>query len=146
MGRERTGAGKRIYLCLASLIFFPLLGCAALKAIDEPRESRQPFLRSHRLLAKGDFEGALNENQKALSADSAQGDEALFNLGLLYAHYGNPKRDYGKSLAFFEKLVKDYPQSPRVEQAKIWVGVLGVIEKSKQVDIELEERKKEHVR
>jgi hypothetical protein len=40
-------------------------------------------------------------------------------------------------------LIEGYPKSPLVQQAKIWVGVLQVIEKSKQVDIEIEEMKKE---
>jgi hypothetical protein len=40
-------------------------------------------------------------------------------------------------------LIDRDPQSPLVEQAKIWIGVLNVIEKSKQVDIEIEEMKKE---
>ena len=75
-------------------------------------------------------------------------DEALFNLGLIYAHFANPKKDFGKSLDFFNKLIKDYPESHLVEQSKIWIEVLQkngelnqVIQKLKQVDIEIEERK-----
>jgi len=48
------------------------------------------------------------------------------------------------------QLIKDYPESPLVEQSKIWVKVLQkneelnqVIQKLKQVDIEIEERKRE---
>jgi hypothetical protein len=71
------------------------------------------------------------------------GDEAIFNMGLIYAHYGNPKKDNEKSIFFFRKLLNEHPKSPLVEQAKIWIGVLNVIEKSKQVDLEIEEMKKE---
>jgi len=53
--------------------------------------------------------------------------------------------------------VKEYPQSPFAEQAKVWTGILRenekfsqtiqklnqVIEEFKQVDIEVEERKRE---
>ena len=158
MGRERTGAGKHVCLYLAGLSFFSLIGCAALDT-GEKREVREHLIGGQRFLAKGDYEGALQENQKTLSlaAHGPYGDQALFNLGLIYAHYGNPKKDYGKSIAFFQKLVKEYPESPLIEQAKIWVGVLEandllhqvndklneVIKKSKQVDIEIEKKKRE---
>ena len=76
--------------------------------------------------------------------------EALFNMGLIYAHSGNPKKDFEKSIEFFKKLIKDYPESPLIEQSKIWVEVLQkneelnqVIQKLKQVDIEIEEKKRE---
>jgi hypothetical protein len=78
-------------------------------------------------------------------------------MGLIHAHPGYPKRDTTKSLALFRRLIKDYPRSPWVEQARAWAAVLQeneklsrsveelnrVIEKSKQVDIEIEEKKRE---
>jgi len=112
---------------------------------EEQRSIPDLLLRSQKFLAKGNYEGALEENQKVLSKypNRSPGDEALFNMGLIYAHYGNPKKDYQKAILFFTKLIEGYPRSPLVEQAKIWIGVLQVIEKSKQVDIEIEQMKKE---
>jgi tetratricopeptide (TPR) repeat protein len=115
-------------------------------------EGRESQTRSQRLLAAGDFEGFIGENQRILSLAHPRSsrDEALFNLGLVYAHEGNPKKDFSKSLDFFKRLIRDHPKSPLVEQAKIWVGLLQeydslnqVIQKLKQVDIEVEERKRE---
>ena len=68
-----------------------------------------------------------------------------------------PKRDYQKSLDHFKRLVKVFPQSPFAGQAKIWIGLLQenerlkreieelnkTIKKSKQVDIEIDEKKRE---
>lgn len=151
MGREQTRAGKHFYFCIASLIFLSLSGCATLKEIRARGETREALMRGQNLLAQGDYEGSLKENQKALSlsADQAPGDEAVFNMGLIYAHSANSKKDYRKALSFFSRLIKDYPKSPLLEQAKIWVGVLQanerltqLIEKSKQVDIEIEEKKR----
>jgi len=129
------------------------------KKIEEWEQAREPFLLSQKLLAEGNYEGALKENQRilSLSGQNPPGDEALFNMGLIYACPGNSKRDYAKSLVLFKRLIKDYPRSSWVEQAKTWVGVLQeneklsrsidelslVIEKSKQVDIEIEEKKRE---
>lgn len=118
----------------------------------EQAKAGEYLFRGQKLLTQGDYEGSFRENQKTLSVSAHRppGDEALFNMGLIYAHSGNPKKDYGKSLDFFKKLLKDFPQSPLVEQAKIWIGVLQenenltqMLEKSKQVDIEIEERKRE---
>lgn len=111
------------------------------------------------LLERKDYDSALKESQKVLdlSGKNPPGDEALFNMGLIYAHFGNPKKDYGKSLAFFKRMTIDYPQSALAEQARIWIGMLQeneklnqtiqklnlVIEESKRVDIEIEEKKRE---
>ncbi|HJX59714.1 MAG TPA: tetratricopeptide repeat protein [Thermodesulfobacteriota bacterium] len=119
---------------------------------EDVAEGRESQTRSQRLLAAGDFEGFISENQRVLSPAHPRSskDEALFNLGLVYAHEGNPKKDFLKSLDFFKRLIHDHPRSPLVEQAKIWVGLLQeyeslnqVIQKLKQVDIEVEERKRE---
>ena len=120
--------------------------------VEDVAEGRESQTRSQKLLAAGDFEGFISENQKILSLAYPRSpkDEALFNLGLVYAHEGNPKKDFSKSLDFFKRLIREHPRSPLVEQAKIWVGLLQeydslnkVIQKLKQVDIEVEERKRE---
>jgi outer membrane protein assembly factor BamD (BamD/ComL family) len=125
----------------------------------EEKEAYQPLLYSRELLGHGRYEEASRELQKFLSPSSRHPcqDEALFQLGLIYAHPGNSKRDYGKSMSYFKRLMKDYPQSPWSEMAKIWTGMIQeneklnqavdrlsqTIEKSKRVDIEIEEKKRE---
>ncbi len=105
------------------------------------------ILRSRRLLASGRYAEALRENVKILSMpESPFKDKALFNMGLIYAHFDNPDTDYKKSIAYFSKLISEYPQSPLAEQARIWVNVLNAIERAKQVDIEIEKKKKELAR
>jgi hypothetical protein len=43
-------------------------------------------------------------------------------------------------------LIDTFPQSELADQARVWVNVLQTIEKTKQVDIEIEEKKKELTR
>ncbi len=173
MGRKRTRTREFIYFCIVSLIFFACFGCAILnekpKVVakkDEPRVKEETsiilsghLLRARTLLDQRDYDGSSKENQKVLSlaGQNSPGDEALFNMGVIYAHAGNPKKDYDKSIFFFKKLTKDYPKSPFVTQARVWTGILQeneklrqtiqklnqVIEESKQVDIEIEEKKRE---
>ena len=159
MGRKQTRTWMYLYLSIACMIFISLAGCATLKEMEAKRETPEYFITAQKLLDQGDYEGALRENEKVLSLydNIPPGDEALFNLGLIYAHYGYPKRDYKKSLDLFKRLVKMFPQSPLAGQAKLWIGILQenerlnreleelkkTIKKSKQVDIEIEEKKKE---
>ena len=112
--------------------------------MEAQRSAHGHLLRSQSLFAKGDYEGALEENKEVLSryANTSPGDEALFNMGLIYAHM----KDYQKALSSFKRFVKNFPQGPRIEEAKIWIEVLNAIEETKQVDIEIEEKKKELIR
>jgi tetratricopeptide (TPR) repeat protein len=139
----------------------------------EQSRSEEHLRLGQNLLARGDFERSLKENQNALflSGKNPPGDEALFQIGLIYAHPENPKKDYEKSLEQFKRLIKDYPGSPRVDEARTWTGILQenqklkqsndrlsqaneklnqtnenlnqLIQKSKQVDIQIEEKKRE---
>lgn len=159
MGRKRTRKRKHLYLSIAGLIILSVVGCVELKPIEVKREIPEHFITAQNLIDQGDYEGALQENQKVfLLYDSIPpGDEALFNMGLIYVHYGYPKRDYRRSLDLFKRLVKVFPQSPLAGQAKIWIAILKenerlnkkiqelktTIKKSKQVDIEIDRKKKE---
>jgi tetratricopeptide (TPR) repeat protein len=126
MGRERDRARQYVHFCIASLIFLSLLNCAANKDAGVRKEAQEYLLSGQKLLAQRNYDGAIGEYQKVLSVYPKKflEDEALFNMGLVYAHFGNPKRDYEKSLNFFLKVLNDYPQSCFQEQARIWVGVL----------------------
>ena len=114
----------------------------------ERREANEYLLAAQRLLAKGDYEGSLRESQRvvALLKDEPPADTAIFNMGLVYAHPKNPKKDNKRAIYFFNQVIRGYPDGPWAEQAKIWVGVLDGVEKLKQVDLEIEERKRDRSR
>jgi tetratricopeptide (TPR) repeat protein len=126
MGRERIRAWKYVYFCVAGLVFLSFLSCAVIREHRENKELREYLLRGQKLLAQRNYDAALEAYQKVLSLSSHKPpeDEALFNMGLAYAHFGNPKKDYKKSIDLFLMVLNDHPQSPLVVQARIWVGVL----------------------
>ncbi len=113
------------------------------------------LLLGQKLFMQRDYEGSLKEYKKALSLseNSPPADEALFNIGLIYAHPKNPRRDLAMALSVFQQLIKNHPQSPGAEQGKIWIALFEenetlkqLIEKSKQVDLDVEEMKKERAK
>jgi tetratricopeptide (TPR) repeat protein len=122
-----------------------------------------------RLFERGNYELSIRENEKVLSLTGGQspGDEALFNMGLITAHSKNPKKDYLKSLSYFERLIREYPESQLIEQSKVWVQVLQAhqrivqekmalarekeklneaLEQSRKVDIEIEKKRRKNVK
>ena len=145
MGREYTRAGQYIYLCFAGLILFAFLGCASLQEMNDRRSAQNHLRRSDEFLAQGYYEKALQENQEVLSkaGKTIPGDKALFNMGLIHAHYENPEKDYAKSRKYFDKLIETYPRSTLVEQSRMWKVTLDCIDKEKQDSVELAQRIKE---
>ena len=111
------------------------------------------------LIRDGEFEKAKKKNLQILQhANGLQpGDAALYNLGLIHIHYANDEKDYRKATLYFTRLIEDFPNSPLVEEAKIWIALFDVIEKMdatikemheaiekmREVDVEIEEKKME---
>jgi len=120
----------------------------ALSLSGNGHRSDEILLQTDELIKINNFTKALELNQNALSTSDKKHrlDEILFNIGLIYAHHENPDKNYNVSIEYFDRLIKEYPESPLVEQAKVWQGLLDVIEKSKQVDIEIDQKKKELAR
>jgi tetratricopeptide (TPR) repeat protein len=156
MGRKRSRKRQHLYLAVACLILVIAAGCAPAR-VQAPACPECPGCpecpvcpQSYDLkpvaglISRGNFEGALKESQEILarSPKAPPGDEALMAMGLISAHYANPKKDYKKALSYFMRVEREFPRSPLREEAKIWIGVLQAFEKAKQVDLEIEEMKK----
>ncbi len=130
MGRKYFRKRKHVLLCIAGIIFLLFSGCATFKELQTRNIAKKNLLHSRELLEAGDFKGSLQESRKVLSVfvTGPPGDEALFSIGLVYAHYANTDKDYKKSLIHFNKIINEYPRSPLLVQAKIWVNILDSIE------------------
>jgi hypothetical protein len=158
MGRKSGRAGKYFFLCIASLIFFWIQGCAlwegnreADRPVLSPEEKKKIaekeamelelkkkeetagnyLLTGRNLFIQGDFEGSLREYLMivAFYPEMIQAQEALFMIGMIHTHSGNPRKNFNKSYEFFTKLTRDYPQSFFAQQAKAWLAILQMNEK-----------------
>ena len=168
MGGKSARSGKLLHLCAAVLILVAAGGCPSSqktvvargetggerteRAGKAAETAAAHLMRARALLARGDYEGARREDQRALnrSGKNPPADEALFHLGLVYAHPGNPARDFAKSLAILKRLVQEHPGSPWAEEGRAVLGILeenqrlqALLQQSKKVDLEIEEKKRE---
>jgi len=194
MGRKRAGTGKYLFCFIAILTCCILIGCVSTKKQHEERdfdmtvepmqtsigksqpkkenmrdESKEHMNQAKRLLANGQHDASLREYMKVLSIapNGPPGDEAMFNIGLIYAYPKFQKRDYGKAVTSLNKVIKEYPQSNWSGQAKILLDIIqenermkrvsseasqeneklkNMIEQSKKVDLEIDEKKREKAR
>ncbi len=145
MGRKHTGNWKHLYLCITSLIIaLCCFGCTALMNLERKLEARDHLYRGEKLLEQGNLKLSLQEHKEALSllGHMTPGDRVLYNMGIIYAHFGSPAMNYSKALGCFRRLTKEFPQSPLVERAKIWIEVLTAAGRKKVSYIKLPNTKK----
>jgi TolA-binding protein len=112
---------------------------------DQKNLALDLIARNQKLMAQRDFDKILEENASVLSKNGAKppADEALYALGLVYAYGEYPKKDALKALGFFNRLVREFPRSWRAEEAKVWIKNIETFEKSKQIDLEIEDKRKQ---
>jgi DNA repair exonuclease SbcCD ATPase subunit len=111
-----------------------LWGCSLFPESTRRRELRESLQNGTKLFIRGDYDGSLKAYQRvlALVQDQPPADVAAYNIGLLYAYPRNPKNDHQKAIGSFNQVISRFPESPWVEQAKVWVSVLNEVEDSKQ--------------
>lgn len=153
MGSQRSGKRQHLYLSFACLIL--LAGAACAPRLRTPPGPPLPEVRTRGhmervsgFIDRADFEGAMRacRNLLSRSPNEPRGAEALLIMGLLSAHYANPKKDYQQAAGYFTRLEREFPRSPLAEEARIWISVLETFEKTKQIDIEIEQKKRRTVK
>lgn len=110
------------------------------KVIDSARNKAPK-----RIVEKNDFAEAVRKNKEILAKTGQKrpADSALYNLGLIYAHLDNPSKDFKKSQQYFTQLRQQFPDSEYAEEAHIWLGIFQTIEKIQQIDVDIEQQKKQ---
>jgi len=122
---------------------------AAAVAQESPKEKKSVSIPGHhKVVENQNFEEAVQRNVQILDeiGQKKPADEALYNLGLIYAHIDNPAKDYKKSQIYFHSLTQQFPDSELAEEARIWLGLFETIEKIQQIDIDIEQQKKQLTR
>ena len=121
MGRKRIRQGKHLHVFIACVILAGICGCSGLQGVL----ARPDYWQADHYLAGGDYQAALKQYREITELYPQAADEALFEMGCLYAHPKNPQRDYQKSLDAFRRVVNDFPRSRYRETADALLSVVG---------------------
>ena len=86
-------------------------------------------------MADRQYEASMAKNLTVLNNfPNSLADQALFQMGLLYAHPENPNQNYQKSLEAFNKILNEYTQSRLRHQTQLWVLIIeDVIDKKQKI-------------
>ena len=92
-------------------------------------EGGAPLERASLLVKKGKYDDALEVygNVARSYPGGSPGDQALFEMGLIWSYPSNPKKNHVEALKYFQRLLHDFPRSPFKEEALAWVDVLSRI-------------------
>lgn len=136
MGRKRTQKRKHFFLYPACLLtaFFVISGCLHFP-IPKKWQGEQHLEKAKSLIARGEYESALQESKTVLSKfPKSLAAQALFQMGLIYVHPKNPNLNYQKSLASFQKIVTAYHGSGLRDDAQIWVLLIRqIVDEEKEI-------------
>jgi hypothetical protein len=135
MGRKHSRQRQHVFLYIACWLSVWLVaaGCTRLHDI---REEEKLVVQAKSAFAKSDFTTSITRWREILARfPDTQGDQALYVMGLAYAFPETPDASYETSLNLFKMLIREYPESVFITQAKIWISILErTIEKEKEVD------------
>ena len=121
MGRKRTWKRKHVFLYLACCVSL-LSGIWGCSHFPKRWQAKERLSRAKTLLAAEEYGASLRETNEVLEiCPLAPCDEALFQMGLIYAYPKNPERDYQRSVEFFQRAIEKSSQGRVKDQAALWV-------------------------
>ena len=136
MGAKQIGKRKYFFLHFACLGLLPfvIFGCLH---FSKKLQGQQLLEEGMDLLASRQYEASLAKNLTVLNEfPNSLADQALFQIGLLYAHPHNPQKNYDKSLGSFNKILNGFPESRLRHPAQLWALFIGdVIDKEREIGI-----------
>lgn len=129
MGRKQRWEGKRFFLYSSCLIifFFINYGCASFHSLEKKLLVQGYFLKAEYKSSKMEFNEALQTNKKILEIAPYHpfGNQALFNISMIWLHPDNPKKNYKTSLKYLKKIERKYPGNDKSDEITIWIFILS---------------------
>jgi len=140
MGQEHSGKGKQFLLCITGCLSIVLGLCGCGHLLNQ-WQGEQDLREAKLLMHTGQYSESERKTMRVLEAfPKTLGDEALFQMGLIYSLPKSPTVDYEKSKIFFERLVSQYPDSSRREEAEAWLFAINRIFENEKESFELQKK------
>ena len=130
-GGMHRGIGKYLRLFVVCIMITPILICSCSR-FNEGHQVRSISREANDFFNQGNYEASLSKYEQLIEKHPELADRVLFEVGIIYAHPRNEKKDYQKSLECFQKIVKDYPDSEYRRDSQMMIfQIYNVINKDK---------------
>jgi tetratricopeptide (TPR) repeat protein len=77
--------------------------------------------------SQGDYAASLNKYEQIINEYPTERDRGLFEMGIVYAHPGNERKDYQKSLHCFQTLLYEYPESGYRKDSELMIFNINTV-------------------
>ena len=135
MGTKQDRKRKYFFLHLTCLGLLPLVifGCLH---FSKKLQGQQLLEEGMDQMVNRQYAASMKNNLAVLNNFPHNlADQALFQIGLLYAQPHNPDLDYEKSLGSLNKLLAEYPDSRLKHQSQLWIlSIRDAIDKKRKIE------------
>lgn len=116
----------RVYKILPFLvILLALLLTCGCSHLGEEYQARSAFREANTFFSQGNYPASLGSYQQIIEKYPAAADKALFEMGIITSHPANEQKDYQKSLEYFQKLSRVYPESAYRKESDLMVFTIN---------------------
>ena len=131
MGRKHLRKRKHLFLHIAGCLIVGcwMAGCAHVSRNNE-KTPLQLLMKVNDSILMGNYTAALSENNRLMEEfEGVIGDKLLFQRGIIFSHPMNREQNYSKAMDAFQEIVNRYPSSTRRTEARIWIGLLALLDR-----------------
>jgi tetratricopeptide (TPR) repeat protein len=104
-----------IFLMMATIL---LSACSHFGAAGR---NNTTFAEANDLFHQGRYAASLEKYSEIIEKYPTRADRALFEMGIIYAHPKNGRKDYQKSLDCFQRLIREYPGSEYRQNSEMMI-------------------------
>ena len=132
--QDRTRKYFFLHLTCLGLLPFVIFGCLH---FSKKQQGQQLLKEGMDQMVNRQYAASMTKSLTVLNSfPHTLADQALFQIGLLYAQPENPNQDYEKSLGSFNKILNEFPESQLRHQSQIWIlFIRDVIDKKQKIGV-----------
>lgn len=104
-----------VFLMMATILL------SACSHFGDARRANTTFAEANDLFHQGRYTASLDKYSEIAEKYPAKADRTLFEMGIIYAHPRNERKDYRKSLDCFQRLIREHPGSEYRQNSEMMI-------------------------
>jgi len=109
-----SGQKNRVGHCRSLLTIFIIISLiiiAGCSTFNDRFQAKSYFEEANDFFIDGNYMASLKVYEQIVQKYPTAEDRSLFEMGIIYAHPKNDKKDFQKALECFERITREYPES-----------------------------------